>query len=496
MRAILLCAVTTMVLAGCTANDNSIHRNILIPKGKASAQSVDAKQRFLIAVPVASTVQAESPARNETVKTTEASPRIYGQSPTSVTKEVNFTYAGTRSTTTTSYRYCAEPSPDVFSLYSNSAAADAGVEKGAAAGPLSVLFGFSGSSAEQGSTIARTQTINLLKEVMYRTCERYANGGIGPLELGVQAIRDQRLIIAALAIEQLTGAIVTKPTVIGAAGSANSGADTAAAVVAMDQACNEKLAADAALEKANAKFAEADGKTFLCQPDKRDKEAEKPTEAQTEACEAAAAEVKTAIKADADAIGRVEALKEIAKSGGPVTAAVTTLLAAQGSGGIHTVNTDNMKDVADVVKSIVMANYDASELELLCVKAFDPSQGTPNANVVKACEEYFKALIKQKEAHAARVAADEMLLAAQARSTAVRIDQLTTQLVESRQVNFEIFWALDEGERLSRINAVQKSTKGNFQQLEKLKNPASKEQAAEFFGKLKSTVVEILLKGS
>jgi hypothetical protein len=370
------------------------------------------------------------------------------------------------------------------------------VDKGAAAGPLSLLFGFSGSSAEQGSTIARTQTINLLKEVMYRTCERYANGGIGPLELGVQAIRDQRLIIAALAIEQLTGAVMPKPTIIGAAGSAGTGADAAGAVVAIDKAFTEKVAADSALEKAEAKLAAADGDKKLCQPaDKRPEGADKPTEAQTKACETATADVGKAKTAAALAKTRVDLLTDAAKSGGPISAAMTNLLAAQGSGGIDAADTDNMKDVAEVVKSIVMANYDASELELLCIKSFDPKQGTLNENVVKACENYFNSLIEQKRARADRLAAADQRLAAEDR-TAAAIEIMRSQFIQKTAKDFEIFWNLEKDERSRRIDIALKKSDGFADDLKRLKEEKDTDSARKIFSDLSSPVRKILLKGN
>ncbi|WP_310476331.1 hypothetical protein [Sandarakinorhabdus sp.] len=496
MRAILLCASAALVLAGCTANDNSIHRNILLPKARASVQSVDAKQRFLIAVPVTSTVEAEGPARTEPVKTSELVPGADGKPATSVTKEVISTHAGAKSTTTTSYRYCAEPSPDVFSVYANSAAANAGVEEGAAAGPLSVLFGFSGSSAEQGSTIARTQTINLLKEVMYRTCERYANGGIGPLELGVQAIRDQRLIIAALAIEQLTGAVVTKPTIIGAAGSAGTGADAAGAVVAIDKAFTEKVKADAALEKAQAKLTKADGEKKLCQPaDKRPEGEEKPTEEQTKACEAAAGEVDKAKTAAAVAATRVNLLADAAKSGGPITAAMTNLLAVQGAGGIDTADTSHVKDVADVVQYIVKANYDASELELLCIKAFDPGGGrSPIGALVESCKLYFEARISEGTAKAN---ANEDVFSAFAaasrnenRSTISRQD--TIELLRRQRIDdFEKFEKSNIDQKNGRIERAKSASPSSALTIEKLKT-ADKNESFRIWGLLSRKIRQIL----
>jgi hypothetical protein len=51
--------------------------------------------------------------------------------------------------------------------------------------------------------------------------------------------------------------------------------------------------------------------------------------------------------------------------------------------------------VANVVNAIVMENYAASELELLCVKAFDPGAGKPPISALEAsCKSYFEARIE------------------------------------------------------------------------------------------------------
>jgi hypothetical protein len=65
----------------------------------------------------------------------------------------------------------------------------------------------------------------MLKEMMYRTCERYLNGQISELEYPIIAARDQRIMTSILAIEQLTGGVFQKPVVIGGGGNASAGAD-------------------------------------------------------------------------------------------------------------------------------------------------------------------------------------------------------------------------------------------------------------------------------
>ncbi len=148
------------------------------------------------------------------------------------------------------WRMCSEAAPDVFSVFAASGALEGNKDGGKA--------GFAGS--ETGATIERTQTINLLRESMYRTCERYLSGAIDKRTFIVQAARDQRSMVAVLAVEQLTGAIRAKPTIITGPGTSASLIDGKQAAELLetytqDNKQAKKRAADAAaaLEAANAK---------------------------------------------------------------------------------------------------------------------------------------------------------------------------------------------------------------------------------------------------
>jgi hypothetical protein len=148
------------------------------------------------------------------------------------------------------WRMCSEAAPDVFSVFAASGALEGNKDGGKA--------GFAGS--ETGATIERTQTINLLRESMYRTCERYLSGAIDKRTFIVQAARDQRSMVAVLAVEQLTGAIRAKPTIITGPGTSASLIDGKQAAdlleaYTQDNKQAKKRAADAAtaLEAANTK---------------------------------------------------------------------------------------------------------------------------------------------------------------------------------------------------------------------------------------------------
>lgn len=98
---------------------------------------------------------------------------------------------------------CAEPPPDVMSSLNSSVAGTLSASTTTPAQREAALK-IAGSLATAVAAIKRSQTVNLLALSMFRTCERYMNGAIGPQEASAQALRDQRAMVTVLAIEQLT----------------------------------------------------------------------------------------------------------------------------------------------------------------------------------------------------------------------------------------------------------------------------------------------------
>lgn len=104
-------------------------------------------------------------------------------------------------------RICAEPFPDIFALVSSSLTAGFNVKAETNAQKLAnaeIAAQLARTFSESGTAIERSQTVNLLNNSMYRTCERYLGGAIDSHELTIQAIRDQKAMVSILAIEQLT----------------------------------------------------------------------------------------------------------------------------------------------------------------------------------------------------------------------------------------------------------------------------------------------------
>jgi hypothetical protein len=104
---------------------------------------------------------------------------------------------------------CAEPSPDALSAFSSNFGASLQNSAGTAAS-------IAASMVESAASIGlRTQSIQLLRDGMYRSCEAYAAGGIDEAEYNRQQRRYQNLMLSLLAIEQISGAVVAQQVGLG-----------------------------------------------------------------------------------------------------------------------------------------------------------------------------------------------------------------------------------------------------------------------------------------
>lgn len=243
-------SLLALTLGGC-ANFNSISRTQSIPAQNKSGRvvTVDAKQRHLL-----------------------------------LSRDENG-----------NLRTCAEAAPDVFSAFATSVSA-----RGDSSGGQ---FGL--SSAETAATIERTQTINMLRESFFRTCERYLSDAIDKNQFIIQAARDQRAMTTFLAIEQLTGALRPKSTILppgGTAASVLSGEQAAKLIRDYDQRLEEtKTAAEAA------KQAVEDAADKECSTDTSN------ADANASECDALKLEQQEAEKAQMEAQEALDNITEIAK---------------------------------------------------------------------------------------------------------------------------------------------------------------------------------------
>ena len=112
---------------------------------------------------------------------------------------------------------CAEPSPDALSALSAQLAAEADV-------PSQVSARLAGAFQEQAAFVGlRTQTIQLLRDEMYRLCESFLNGSLNQNQYDMLLRRYQKYMVALMAIEQLTGVVRVPVVAINTQGSAEVG---------------------------------------------------------------------------------------------------------------------------------------------------------------------------------------------------------------------------------------------------------------------------------
>jgi len=174
-------------------------------------------------------------------------------------------------------RTCAEPSPDALSALAASGGIAAEVF-GKGKGQLQAAV-----AESAGSIGLRTQSIQLMRDAMFRLCEGYMNDALGNAAFETLHRRFQNSMVAILAIEQLTG-VVRAPAITLASTSAVGAADAVADLTqktldASKQAQSTKAAADLAAKNTqaqltkrdNAQQAVADQKAVI--KDKDDKQA-------------------------------------------------------------------------------------------------------------------------------------------------------------------------------------------------------------------------------
>jgi hypothetical protein len=122
-------------------------------------------------------------------------------------------------------RYCAEPSPDALAAYAASLGLGASVP-GTGAGS-----GSSALSSAAASIGLRTQSIQLMRDALYRICEASNNGRINESDSAMLLRRSQDLTAVVVAVEQLTGAVIAQQAAV----TTNAQASASASLVANQQ---------------------------------------------------------------------------------------------------------------------------------------------------------------------------------------------------------------------------------------------------------------------
>jgi hypothetical protein len=141
-------------------------------------------------------------------------------------------------------RLCAEPSPDALS--SIAASTQFTIRK-----PEGIDAALSTALAEAAGSIGlRTQSIQLMRDAMYRICEGYLSGALDEPAFEMLHRRFQSSMVAILAIEQLTGVVRPPPIVL--TGDALSGNAERAADLTLktEEELQKQRVAEQALVKA------------------------------------------------------------------------------------------------------------------------------------------------------------------------------------------------------------------------------------------------------
>lgn len=223
-RAFLLAASATLALAlgGCTsANFSSIHRNLDTLDG--TGVLTDAKQRAIL---VGGVVRDPAFANEAIFLADDPDDRRLQNNGVDHKffrpRDVHVSGAKLRNAVWQAENargriVCAEPSPDALTVLAASAAAQVDIE-GKGSGSLAAALSEAG-----GSMGLRTQSIQLLRDELFRICEAYMNGAIGEIDYRLMKRRVQSHVIALLAIEQLTGPVTPPALRLGSESSSDAG---------------------------------------------------------------------------------------------------------------------------------------------------------------------------------------------------------------------------------------------------------------------------------
>lgn len=148
-------------------------------------------------------------------------------------------------------QYCAEPSPDALAAYAASLGLGIGIQ-GTGSGALSA-----GQQSAAASIGLRTQSITLMRDALYRMCEAYANGAVGPAQIATLLGRSQHLTAVILAVEQLTGAVSANQAALTSQTAADASATMLATQDLLTQAISREERAQRRLEAAEHELQDA-----------------------------------------------------------------------------------------------------------------------------------------------------------------------------------------------------------------------------------------------
>ncbi|TKB67857.1 MAG: hypothetical protein E8D52_11345 [Nitrospira sp.] len=343
----IIILLTLWTTYGCGANFNSIYRKF---ETEDDSVLIDAKQR-VIAVTQSKTDLKDS--------------------------------SGKITATETTTRLCAEPSPDALSALSAAASASGSYKE--------ISAQLAGSISEVASNIGiRTQSIQLLRDGMYRLCEAYMNGALDRKEYMGQQRRYQIMMSGLLAIESLTDVVTPKQVVLRGESAATTGRGILEAEKNVKEAKdNLKTAED---EEAKAKVALAAAKTAKEDYEKQHPDPATRTEEQNKKLkdlddEVAASQKTLEHKTDAKNSKKtmVEEMQEILEAAKSLTAKSSTsgtIESGSCSRSCSTFTENNNDKMIDTVNSIVKDMF-KPDMYYECIDfykdgaAFQPATKTP-----------------------------------------------------------------------------------------------------------------------
>lgn len=303
---------------------------------------------------------------------------------------------------------CAEPTPDALQSYAAAMGASVGVND---RGSATLSDAFSANSASIG---LHTQSITLMRDTLYRICEYSHNQQGNSVDIVQLLQRSQDLTLGALAIEQLTGAVVARQAVL--SGGAHSGSsaevrDTAAQLDAAQknetakkaelsaalqaEKVQKDVAANAATALATAQAGTADADTIAALTAKANAEQARLTELSAIAADAAAASTRAIAATDA-----IEKMYDGAMASSRAAASGTAQLSGTTGTGKITAETANVLAVAtlQIVDSVLTKGHvtDACMTFLMreptaanSVSASYKSLVTQCTNVIKVSIDHF-----------------------------------------------------------------------------------------------------------
>lgn len=372
-------------------------------------------------------------------------------------------------------RICAEAAPDVFTVLSTSGSLDANITDAVRA-KLGIAI------SESGATIERTQTINLLRESLYRTCERYLSGAINEEQMVVQAARDQRIMLGVLAIEQITRTVRPPSTVI-------VGGSTTSSVGALDEALaavDERVEAEVDAKSASAAAAAAAAKIKPTKADGIDCKDDKASADDKAVCAlAATADAKKTALAKATA-SREAAERIAGAAGGGVAATTGAPTAAGGTAPVTIADAAALAAVAGSVERIVIESNKIDDFLMLCINMLTRAKVAGEDDLRSTCltlvgaEARLKAVKFNAEAASivdaansyrddASDIADAMLEMSPALTTAA-VEAALTKAREfpGSMTRTEIIQAFSNGNREGLATAIRQSNRMVPQELKKL----------------------------